>query len=368
MLGSLDRIAAIFTKEVTQLKSDRITFGMVVMIPLLQLLLFGYTINTDVRNVPIAVVDEACTSFSRQLVKDLEATQVVTVKGYFRTPGEVAQAVSDGAYSAGLIIPADTERRYYAQAGEPLAQLVVDASDTVVGSAMKSLAGFPFAPGQVLSNSESAGTLAVTLLYNPELRSPLFIVPGLLGVILTMTMTMFTAIAIVRERERGNMELLIATPVRPIELMIGKLAPYMVIGMVQVAIILALGAWLFDVRVSGNYALLAFSCLVFIFANLGMGLLISTKAPNQLGAMQMFVFIFLPSILLSGFMFPYVAMPEVAQWLAEILPMTHFLRVVRGIVLRDASFVAVQMDLLYLAGFFVVTLALSLLGFRQKLD
>ncbi len=368
MLASLKRMLAVFMKEIIQLKNDRLTFAMVVVIPLIQLLLFGYTINTDVRDVPIALVDEAGTSFSRQFIHDLEATQVIRVAAQLAVPDEAAQAVTDGDYSAGLIIPADIERRFYAEAGEPLAQLVVDGSDTVMASALKALAGFPFSPGEVVANQARQGTLAVTLLYNPEQRAALFTVPGLLGVILTMTMTMFTAIAIVRERERGNMELLIATPVKPLELMVGKLVPYMVIGMVQVAIILLLGHWLFDVTVVGSYLLLAFSCLVFVFANLGLGLLISTRAPNQLGAMQMFIFFFLPSILLSGFMFPFVAMPQVAQWLAEVLPMTHFLRVVRGIVLRDAPLTAVSGDLLFLGGFFLLTLGLSLLGFRQKLD
>ena len=368
MLASANRMAAIFLKEVAQLKVDRLTFAMVVIIPLIQLLLFGYTINTDVRNVPIAVVDEAGSSFSRQYIHDLEATQIVRVAQVLSIADEVAKSVHDGTYNAGLIIPKDIERRYYARAGEPLAQLVVDGSDTVLASAMKALSAFPFTPGRGQSVTELPDTLAVTLLYNPEQRSALFTVPGLLGVILTMTMTMFTSIAIVRERERGNMELLIATPVKPLELMIGKLSPYVLIGLLQVTIILILGRWLFGVEVVGSYALLALSCLVFIFANLGLGLLFSTQAPNQLGAMQMFIFFFLPSILLSGFMFPYVAMPEVAQWLAEILPMTHFLRVVRGIILRDAGFDAVFADLAYLAGFFVVTLCVALLGFREKLD
>lgn len=368
MLDSLARIAAIFLKEVAQLKADRLTFAMVVVIPLLQLLLFGYTINTDVRDVPISVVDEAGTSFSRQFILDLQATQVVSVARVLETPNQVSLSVENGEFNAGLIVPQDIERRYYADAGEPLAQLVVDASDTVLASAMKSLTEFPFTPGRGSFSGAQTAPLAVTLLYNPEQRAQLFTVPGLLGVILTMTMTMFTAIAIVRERERGNMELLIATPVKSLELMIGKLTPYMVIGLLQVLIILLLGWWIFDVEVRGSYLLLAISCLVFIFANLGLGLLISTRAPNQLGAMQMFVFFFLPSILLSGFMFPYVAMPEVAQWLAEALPMTHFLRVVRGIMLRDAGLEAIYLDLFFLLGFFLVTLCLALLGFRQKLD
>lgn len=368
MIASLLRIRAISIKEVTQLRRDRLTFGMVVMIPLIQLLLFGYTINTDIRNVPIAVVDESQSSFSRQFVMDLQATQVVKVTKQATTPSELLQLVQDGIVPAGLYIPADTERRYYAENNEPIAQLIVDGSDTVMASAMKALGSMPFKPGEVVSVDKTPALLTVELLYNPESRSPLFTVPGLLGVILTMTMVMFTAVAIVRERERGNIELLIATPVKTYELMVGKILPYIVIGLIQMVIILFLGHWLFEVPIVGSWWLLFLVGLVFIMANLGLGLLLSTIAPNQLGAMQMFIFFFLPSILLSGFMFPYLAMPVVAQWLAEVLPMTHFIRMVRGIVLRGAEMPGIWQDLTFLLGFFALTMVVAMLRFKQRLD
>lgn len=363
------RVYAVCVKELTQLRRDRLTFGMVVGIPLIQLMLFGYTINTEVRHVPIAVVDHAQTSFSRQLIRDLEATQVVTAKRHALSPDVLQEWVRDGRVSAGLYIPPDAERRYYAQEGEPIAQLVIDGSDTIMASALKSVGQMPFTPG----DGEEAASgppplIATTLLYNPEQRAALFTVPGLLGLILTMTMTIFTSIAIVRERERGNMELLIATPVRTVELMTGKILPYVLIGLLQTVIILWLGHLLFQVPVVGGWGLLMACALLFIFTNLSLGLLFSTIAPNQLAAMQIFIFYLLPSILLSGFMFPYVAMPVAAQWLAEVLPMTHFMRIVRGIVLRGADYQGLVADLSFLAAFFVITMTISVRRFRQRLD
>lgn len=368
ILGSLARITAVCAKELTQLRRDRLTFAMVVIIPLMQLLMFGYAINTKIRDIPIAVCDHSESSFSRQLVQDVQASQVVVVTCHTTSPGVLQTWVRNGVVAAGLYIPEDSERRFYARNTEPIAQLIVDGSDTVIASALKSLAHFPFEPGEVSSFTNNPGDISVTLLYNPAQRSELNTVPGLLGLILTMTMVMFTAVAIVRERERGNMELLIATPVRTPELMLGKLIPYVGIGLIQMSIILWLGWLLFQVPVGGNWTLLVGSCLLFIVANLGLGLVLSTLAPNQMGAMQMFIFIFMPSILLSGFMFPFQGMPLVAQRLAEILPMTHFLRVIRGIILRDASFMGLHEELLFLAIFFVVAMTAAILRFRQRLD
>ena len=366
--ASLARIKAVCFKEFIQLKRDKLTFAMVVMIPLVQLLLFGYTINTDVRHVPIAVVDQAQNQFSRLFIEDIEATQVVKVQSFLQSPGQIMQVLRAGDVSAGLVIPTDIEKRFYNQSNKPLAHLIVDGSDTVMAAALKSLAMFPFYPDHSVSMAKMPSNIAVELLYNPEQRSALFTVPGLLGVILTMTLTMFTAIAIVRERERGNMELLIATPIKTAELMCGKLIPYVLIGLSQVCIILLLGKLLFQLPFIGSVNLLFGCCLLFIFANLGLGLLISTKAVNQLGAMQMAIFIFLPSILLSGFMFPYVAMPVFAQWLAELLPMTHFMRLARAIILRGAEFQDLIADMLFLLSFFLLTMTLALLSFNKKLD
>ncbi len=367
-LGSLARVGAICVKEVTQLRRDRLTFAMVLIIPLMQLLMFGYSINTKVRDIPMAVCDHSASSFSRQLIEDVQASQVVRASMQVRTPHELHTLVRDGVVPAGLFIPPDSERRYYAGENEAIAQLIVDGSDTVMASAIKSLGHFPFIPGGVASFTHNPGDISVTLLYNPAQRSQLNTIPGLLGLILTMTMVMFTTVAIVREREQGNLELLIATPVRTVELMLGKLVSYVAIGLIQMTIILWLGRLLFQVPVAGSGWLLIGSCLLFILANLGLGLIFSTIAPNQMGAMQLFIFFFLPSILLSGFMFPYQAMPIVAQHLAELLPMTHFMRVVRGIILRDVGFSGLQSELTFLAVFFVITLLAAILRFRQRLD
>ncbi len=249
LLESLTRIGAVCRKEVIHLVHDRLTFGMVVMIPLLQLVLFGYTINTDVRQVPAAVVDHLNTSFSRQLILDLQASQVLDFKTSVDTPQQLETLIQKGEVQAGLFIPGDAESRFY-QGDEPMAQILVDGSDTTLSGAVRQLAAFPFQPGTVITNIDQVQSFSVRLMYNPERRAALFTVPGLLGVILTMTMTMFTSIAIVRERERGNIELLITTPIHNLELMIGKITPYIGIGLIQVSVILVLGILLFDVPVA----------------------------------------------------------------------------------------------------------------------
>lgn len=361
------RTFAVCQKEVLHLVRDRLTFGMVIMIPLIQLVLFGYTINTDVRNVPAAVADSLNNSFSRQLTYDLAATQVLKFVEIVDTPQELEALIKNGTVSAGLYIPPDAEYRYYKD-DRPFAQLLIDGSDTVLASAASALSKFSFVPGGVVANNDQKQSLATRLFYNPEKRAALFTVPGLLGVILTMTMIMFTSIAIVRERERGNMELLIATPIRNIELMVGKITPYVGIGLIQVSIILFLGVLLFHIPVEGKLLSIFTVCLIFILANLTLGLMISTLAHNQLAAMQMFIFVFLPSMLLSGFMFPFVAMPKIAQHLAEVLPLTHFLRIIRGVILRGESLGGVRNDLLFLLMFALVFLIISTVRFSKRLE
>jgi len=367
MKTSIVRILSVCQKEILQLVRDRLTFGMVVMIPLIQLVLFGYTINTDVRHVPAAVADHLNNSFSRQLALDVQATQVLDFKAVAFTPAELERMIRDGQVAAGLYIPRDAERRYYL-GQEAYAQLLIDGSDTVLGAAVSALGKFPFQPGNVVGNRSQTEALATRLFYNPERRSAVSIVPGLLGVILTMTMVMFTAVAIVRERERGNMELLVATPIRNVELMVGKIIPYIVIGLIQVAIIVTLGVVLFRVPITGSLWSLFAACLIFILANLTLGLLISTLAKNQMAAMQMFIFVFLPSLLLSGFMFPFVAMPQFAQKIAEVLPLTHFLRIVRGIMLRGQSLTTMTDDILFLVMFAFIFLVISTQRFSKRLE
>jgi len=361
-MKSLLRIQAIFNKELTQLKRDRMTFGMIVMIPLIQLLLFGYGINTNIRNIPVGVVDQSNTGLSRILIQTIDATQVVKFISHYQTVQHAETAIARSEIRAVLIIPNDVSQRLARhptiglgtpassdeETSRPVAQWIVDGSDTMIAAAIKSLRSMPLA--ELLSKpvNRSTPTFEVALFYNPEQRTVVNIVPGLVGVILTMTMIMFTSAAIVRESERGNMEMLITTPVKPLELMLGKIIPYMFIGAIQVTIILGLGYLLFDVPVFGSLWLLSGVTFLFIAASLTLGLVISTFAKNQLQSMQMTIFVLLPSILLSGFMFPYEGMPEAAQYIAEFLPATHFIRLIRGVVLRDAAMIDLTTDIYWL--------------------
>lgn len=365
-MNSLFRIKAILVKELRQLSRDRITFGMVVMIPLIQLLLFGFAINTDVRNIPIGVVDQSDSSFSRQLVESIKVTQVVNVMEHYLTVEAAENAIESGEIRAALILPNDLVSRSLQQ--RELGQWLIDGTDTMIASALSGLKQMPISDvtrQQVLPMSP---TFEITLLYNPSKRSAVNIIPGLLGVILTMTMILFTSAAIVRERERGNLELLITTPVHSIELMIGKIVPYILIGFIQVAIILGLGHVIFAVPINGGLSQILLGTLLFISASLTLGLVISTIAHTQLQAMQMTVFILLPSILLSGFMFPYESMPNIAQWIAEALPATHFMRLIRGVVLRGADLSDLWQDTLWLSLFTLLGLMIASLRFRKSLD
>ncbi|WP_395174578.1 ABC transporter permease [Roseibium alexandrii] len=381
-MRSISRILAVFSKELAQLRRDRMTFGMVVMIPLIQLVLFGYAINTNVRDIPIAVVDQSQTGISRILVQMVEATRVVTVTERLTTPQEAEEAIRSARVRAAFVLPDDLTQRLARspavglgtppstdqETSRPVAQWIVDGSDTMIASSIKSLRNMPLSEIYRQAPNRSTPTFEVTLFYNPEQRTAVNIVPGLVGTILTMTMIMFTSAAIVRERERGNMEMLINTPIRPIELMIGKIIPYIFIGLVQTAIILSLGHVLFNVPLDGNMIDLFIGTLLFIGASLSLGLVFSTIAQTQLQAMQMTVFVLLPSILLSGFMFPYEGMPLAAQYIAEALPATHFMRMIRGFVLRDATLVDVHRDVIWMCGFFVLGMIAAAVRFKKRLD
>ncbi|WP_306146403.1 MULTISPECIES: ABC transporter permease [unclassified Roseibium] len=381
-MRSISRILAVFSKELAQLRRDRMTFGMVVMIPLIQLILFGYAINTNVRDIPVAVVDQSQTGISRILVQMIEATRVVTVTERLTTPEEAEEAIRSARVRAAFILPDDLTQRLARspavglgtppstdqETSRPVAQWIVDGSDTMIASSIKSLRNMPLSEIYRQAPNRSTPTFEVTLFYNPEQRTAVNIVPGLVGTILTMTMIMFTSAAIVRERERGNMEMLINTPIRPIELMVGKIIPYIFIGLVQTAIILSLGHVLFNVPLDGNMIDLFVGTLLFIGASLSLGLVFSTIAQTQLQAMQMTVFVLLPSILLSGFMFPYEGMPVVAQYIAEALPATHFMRMIRGFVLRDATLMDVHRDVIWMSGFFVLGMVAAAVRFKKRLD
>ena len=375
------RIFAIVVKELRQLSRDRMTFGMIIMIPLVQLMLFGYAINTDARHLPAGLVNLSDSAYSRALVKAVEATQVVDFKQRYLSAAEAEVAITRGEVKAVLYLPADLDERlvrhpsfvgqqYLAQSyiAQPAGQWLVDGSDTVVASTIRSLRQMPLDEVAGRALKTAMPSFEVVQYFNPEQRSVVNIVPGLLGVILTMTMVMFTSAAIVREREQGNMEFLITTPVRPLELMLGKIVPYVMVGFVQVTIILSAGHLLFDVPIRGGLDSIALAAMLFICASLTLGLVISTIAKTQLQSMQMTVFILLPSILLSGFMFPYEAMPIAAQWIAEALPATHFMRMSRAIVLRDAQVMDLQFDALWMIGFTCIGLLIASMRFSKRLD
>ncbi|NYZ61346.1 ABC transporter permease [Luteimonas deserti] len=367
------RLLAVTVKELRQLRRDRVTLAMVVMIPVMQLLLFGYGINTNLRALPAGIADEAGTAGSRALVMDLLATGVVRAGTEAGTPQQLMDALRSGDIAVGIAIPPDFERRRIE--GRTVAQILVDGSDNAVQWAAAQLAQLPVevdaaAVSRHPHASSRGGEPAISVVgfYNPQRRSALNVVPGLIGVILTMTMILFTGVSIVRERERGNMELLIATPISSAELMIGKITPYVVIGLLQTSVVLVLGMWLFDVAVAGSLWEVYVAASLLILANLTLGLLISTRARSQFQAMQMTFFLFLPSILLSGFMFPFAGMPPAVQWFAELLPLTHFVRLIRGIVLRGAGLADMWPDVLALVAFTLVMMSAAVAQFRKRLD
>ena len=358
----LSQIFAVMLKELRQMRRDRMTLGMMIGIPTLQLMLFGFAINPDVRNLPTAIADMADTVSSRSIVQDMLATGIVRQVASAQTPQDLQALLNRGRIKIGIVIPQDFERRKLD--GREAVQVIVDGSDTAVQATARQLAAMPLDGGSGLRTSP----ISVLALYNPERRSAVNIVPSLIGVILTMTMVMFTAMAIVRERERGNLELLITTPVSSAELMIGKVLPYIVVGLVQTTVVLLLGMSVFSVPVRGSLLDVYGAAMLLIVANLTLGLLVSTKAQTQFQAMQMAFFLFLPSILLSGFMFPFDGMPVAAQWIAEVLPLTHFVRLIRGVMLRGADLIELWPDVLALVGFTVVMMTLAISRFRKRLD
>jgi ABC-2 type transport system permease protein len=368
---------AIAKKELLQLKRDRATLAMMVVLPVMQLLLFGYAINTDVRHIPTVIYDQDQSAGSRDLWRSMEATRFYDVVGQVRSYQEVERAIRSGVARVALVVPprfsSDLKRGRTAHA-----QLVVDGSDPqVVASATNTAASLVAARSSELvlmrlsrfsgQKPEPAIELEPNTWYNPDLRTAIYVVPGLIGVILTMTMVMLTSMAIARERERGTLEQLIVSPVKNIELMIGKILPYVIIGYVQMSLVLFVGRAIFGVPLVGSLPLLY--CLVFVFisANLALGLVFSTLAKTQQQAMQMSFFFLLPNILLSGFMFPFEGMPKPAQWIAQALPLTHFLRVVRGITLKGAGFADVAGEVAWMGGILVVLVTLATLRFSKKL-
>ena len=370
------RLLAILIKEFRQIRRDRLTFAMMVGVPILQLILFGYAINTDPKRLPLAVVEADHSQFSRSLIASLENS------GYFRVTARPAseaegnQLLDEGHVQFLLVIPPDFSRQL-SRGERPAVLLAADATDPAAsGNALaalnsigrQALARDLSGPLQKLQATDAPFEIRAQRRYNPEGISRYNIVPGLIGVILTMTMVMMTALAMTRERERGTMENLLATPVRPLEVMVGKIAPYILIGYVQVAVILLAARVLFDVPMVGSLALLSAALVVFIAANLAVGFTFSTIARNQLQAMQLTFFFFLPSMLLSGFMFPFRGMPGWAQILGEALPLTHYIRIVRAIMLKGAMLENLQHDAIALAILMLVAMTIAVTRFRRTLD
>ncbi len=362
-MKSLQRIFAIVVKELRQLRRDRVTLGMIAGFPIVQLLLFGYAINMDPRNLHAAVADLSATTASRQFVMDVAHSQVVKITQQASSAEELELLLREGKISVGILIPPDYERRLQ-QPERAAVQLLIDGSDTVIQGAAAQIAG----KSRTAPYNDQPPEVEIRTYFNPERRSPVNTVPGLIGIILTMTMILFTAVAIVRERERGNLELLITTPVRTSELMLAKILPYIGIGLIQVSLVLTVGHLLFHVPLRGSLVDAYAVCLVFIIANLSLGLMISTIARSQFQAMQLTFFILLPSILLSGFMFPFAGMPRPAQVIAEVLPMTHFMRLIRGVILRGADLSDLASELAILGVFIVVAMTFAVLRFAKRLD
>jgi ABC-2 type transport system permease protein len=373
---SWSRWLGIVVKEFIQLKRDRLTFGMIVGIPVIQLILFGYAINSDPKHLPTALLVAEHSEFSRSILAGLANSDYFTLVGEAADEREAERMLATGRVQFVVTVPADFSRRLVR--GERPALLVeADATDpAATGNAIAALNQLaqtalardltgPLAP---LAGQPAAFEVRIHPLYNPEAVTQYNIVPGLMGVILTMTMVMMTGLAITRERERGTMENLLATPATALEVMTGKIVPYILIGLVQVTIIFVLARWLFRVPMAGSIVLLYASVLLFIAANLTLGLTFSSLARNQLQAVQMTFFFFLPSILLSGFMFPFRGMPRWAQTVGEVLPLTHFLRIVRGILLKGNGLAESLPEMWPLLAFMLVVLALGLRTFRATLD
>ena len=370
--GFLRRSGAMLIKEFIQLRRDRVSFAMIVMVPLMQLLLFGYAINSTPRDLPTAVLLQESSDVGRSILKAFENTRYFKVTRLVRDEAEFDRVLAAGEVLFAVEIPRGFERALR-RGDKPAILVAADATDPVAsGPALGAL-------GQLIQTAlvhdrglpDSAAPLfevRTHARYNPAAATQLNIVPGLVGTILTMTMLIFTALSVTREIERGTMESLLSMPITPIEIMIGKIVPYIIVGFVQAALIIGVGMGLFGVPVIGSLSLLAALSTLFIATNLAVGYTFSTVAQNQLQAMQMTMMFFLPNILLSGFLFPFAGMPVWAQWIGEFLPLTHYLRIVRAIMLKGSTLADLHYDALALAGLMLLAMLIAVTRFRRTLD
>ncbi len=370
------RLWAIVLKEFIQMRRDRVTFGMMVGIPLMQLMLFGFAINSDPRHLPTALRLADQGPYARALVAALRQSEYFAIVREAETEAEAAALLQRGEVQFVVNIPEDFTRRLL-RGERPTVLLEADASDPAATgpavAAARTLAANIFdrdldGPLARLRAKPGPVDFQVHAHYNPENITQYNVVPGLMGVVLTMTMVVITALAITRERERGTMENLLATPVRPAEVMVGKIIPYIVVGYIQMTLILIAARFLFRVPLEGSLVLVYGVSFLFIAANLAVGITFSTLARNQLQAVQMAFFFFLPSILLSGFMFPFRGMPDWAQWIGSVLPLTHYLRIVRGVLLKGSGLADIAPELWPLLAFLVIAMAVGVKRYRQTLD
>ena len=373
---TLHRFWAVVLKEFIQMRRDRVTFAMMIGIPLLQLTLFGFAINSDPKHLPAAVRNADQGPFARTIVWELKNSGYYVFTREAATEAETDRLLREGEVQFVLNIPEDFTRKIL-RGERPSVLIEADATDpAATGPAISALRALADSvvdrdlTGPLARLRGKAGPIdfKIHAHYNPENITQFNVVPGLMGVVLTMTMVMITALAITRERERGTMENLLATPVRPFEVMSGKILPYIMVGYVQVTLILAAAHWLFGVPIVGNIGLIYATSLLFIAANLAMGITFSTLAGNQLQAVQMAFFFFLPSLLLSGFMFPFRGMPEWAQWIGTCLPLTHYLRIVRGVLLKGNGLADIAPEIWPIALFVAVSMFIGIKRYRQTLD
>jgi ABC-2 type transport system permease protein len=370
--GFWRRSGAMLLKEFLQLRRDRVTFATMISIPLLQLVLFGYAINTTPRDLPTAVLLQESSDAGRSILAALQNTKFFRVTRQLRDTAEFDQVLASGQVLFAVEIPAGFERALR-RGDRPALLVAADATDPVAtGSAMATLSQLV---QSALRNDRGLPDAGAPLFeirahqrYNPAALTSLNVVPGLLGTILTLTMLIFTALSVTRETERGTMESLLAMPITPLEIMLGKIAPYVLVGFLQAALILAAGVLMFGVPIVGNLVLLAALTTLFIATNLSFGYTFSTLAQNQLQAVQMSMMFFLPNMLLSGFVFPFLGMPVWAQWIGECLPLTHYLRIVRAIMLKGSTLGQLQYEALALAALMLVAMVIAVTRFRRTLD
>jgi ABC-2 type transport system permease protein len=359
-------------KEFIQLKRDRVSFAMIVMVPLMQLVMFGYAINTNPRNLPTAVLLQEQSDLGRSIIRALENTKYFRVTHQVHDEATFDQLLASGTVLFAVEIPRGFERAVR-RGDRPALLVAADATDPVAaGSAISALNQLVLTALRNDRAIPEGGPMPFEVRtharYNPSGESALNIVPGLVGTILTMTMLIFTALAVTREVERGTLESLLSMPITPVEIMLGKIIPYILVGFIQAALIIGLGIALFGVPLLGSLLLLAVLSTLFITANLAIGYTFSTVAHNQLQAIQMAMMFFLPNILLSGFMFPFAGMPVWAQWIGEALPLTHYLRIVRAIMLKGAVLRELQYDAMVMAGLMLVAMTIAVTRFRRTLD